>query len=171
MEKLMVKSVRTVLALASLATCSGVAIAQAPAPAPAGGAQVPSVPRATFIETMDAEFKRMDADKNNILTKKEIEEYQRATSILITQRRNVALFQALDKDKNGSLTQAEFAALPMNVPQPNAAPVLAQTDFNRDGQVTLVEFRSGKLVNFDRMDTDKDGIVTPAEMRAGGLIK
>jgi Ca2+-binding EF-hand superfamily protein len=55
--------------------------------------------------------------------------------------------------------------------QPNAAPLLAQVDANRDGQITQVEFRSGKLANFDRMDTDKDGVVTAAEMRAAGLIK
>ena len=129
------------------------------------------VARTAFIQVMDTEFKQMDADKNGILTKKEIEDFQRAISILAAQRRSVALFQALDKDKNGQLSPAEFANLQVSVPNPNAAPLLAQTDFNRDGQVTLVEFRSGKLVNFDRMDTDKDGIVTPAEMRAGGLIK
>ena len=44
-------------------------------------------------------------------------------------------------------------------------------DANRDGSVTLVEYRAGKLVNFDRMDTDKDGIVSAAEMRAAGIIR
>ena len=136
------------------------------------GAVTPSpVPRTEFIQVMDTEFKQMDADKNGILTKKEIEDYQRATSILIAQRRNVALFQALDKDKNGQLSPAEFGNLPMNVAAPNAAPVLAQTDTNRDGQITMVEYRTGKLASFDRMDTDKDGIVSVAEMKAAGLIK
>ena len=116
--------------------------------------------RTHFIEVMDTEFKQMDADKNGIVTKKEIEDFQRATSILVAQQRNIALFQALDKDKNGQLTPAEFANLPMNVAQPNAAPVLAQTDTNRDGQITMVEYRTGKLASFDRMDTDKDGIVS-----------
>lgn len=151
---------------AALAVSATSANAQTPAPA-----SPTPVPRATFISTMDAEFKRMDADKNNILTKKEIEEFQRSVSILVAQRRIVAMFQALDKDKNGMLSPAEFAALPMNLPPANSAPVLAQTDLNRDGQITMVEFRAGKLINFDRMDTDKDGIVTPAEMRAAGLIK
>ena len=54
---------------------------------------------------------------------------------------------------------------------PNAAPVLAQTDTNRDGQITMVEYRAGKLANFDRMDSDKDGIVSVAEMKAAGVIK
>lgn len=129
------------------------------------------MPRAVFIQTMENEFRVMDADKNNVLTKKEIEDSQRAASAILAQRQNAAAFQMLDKDKNGALSPGEFAAVPMRVAQPNAAPVLAQTDANRDGSVTLVEYRAGKLVNFDRMDTDKDGVVSPAEMKAAGLIK
>lgn len=129
------------------------------------------VPRAIFITTMDEEFKRMDANKNGVLTRKEIEDFQRAAATLAAQRRNQQLFAELDKDRNGVLTAAEFASLPMNMPPVNAAPVLAQTDGNRDGQVTLVEYRTGKLTNFDRMDADKDGVVSQSEMRAVGLIK
>lgn len=120
---------------------------------------------------MDAQFGVMDADKNNVLTRKEIEDFQRAALARMAQRQNAATFQSLDKDKNGALSPGEFAALPMNLPRPNAAPVLAQTDSNRDGSITLVEYRASKLVNFDRMDSDKDGIVSPAEMKAAGLIK
>ena len=113
----------------------------------------------------------MDADKNGSLTRKEIEDFQRATSVLVAQQRNVALFQALDKDKNGQLSSVEFGGLPMNVAQPNAAQELAQVDGNRDGRATLIEYRAGKLVNFDRIDADKDGVVSPTEMRAAGVIK
>src|SRR6476661_4869715 len=126
------------------------------------------VPRTEFIQVMDTEFKQMDADKNGILTKKEIEDFQRSMAILVARQRNVALFQALDKDKNGQLSPAEFSNLPMNVAAPNAAPILAQADTNRDGQITMVEYRTGKLASFDRMDTDKDGIVSVAEMKAAG---
>ena len=119
---------------------------------------------------MDAEFRLIDADKNNVLTRKEIEDAQRASLARVAQRQNAALFQLLDKDKNGALSAGEFAALPMNRGQPNPGPLLAQTDLNRDGSVTLVEYRAGKLVNFDRMDTDKDGVVSAAEMKAAGLI-
>jgi len=134
-------------------------------------ATVTPVARTQFIQVMDTEFKQMDADKNGILTKKEIEDFQRSTSILVAQRRNVALFQGLDKDKNGQLTPAEFSNLPMNVPPSNPAVVLAQTDTNRDGQITKVEYRTGKLASFDHMDADKDGIVSVAEMKAAGIIK
>lgn len=129
------------------------------------------IPRATFILTMDAEFRKMDADKNGLLTRQEIDGFLRATSVLAAQQRNAALFQALDKDQNGQLSALEFGGLPMSVAQPSAAQDLAQVDANRDGQATLIEYRAGKLVNFDRMDADKDGVVSPAEMRAAGLIK
>lgn len=135
------------------------------------GAGPQPIPRASFILTMDSEFRKMDADKNGSVTRREIEDFQRATSMLAAQQRNVALFQALDKDKNGQLSSVEFGGLPMTVAQPNAAQDLAQVDGNRDGQATLIEYRAGKLVNFDRMDADKDGVVSPAEMRAAGLIK
>lgn len=145
------------------------AYSQAPRPAAAQFNAQP-VPRTTFIQTMEAEFRAMDADRNNVLTKKEIEDFQRAASAQAIQQRKAAIFQTLDKDRNGSLSAGEFAALPVSLPPPNAGPALAQTDGNRDGSVTLVEYRAGKLVNFDRMDTDKDGIVTPTEMKAAGLI-
>lgn len=158
--------------IASFAATSSIAGAQTTTAARGAGAPGPvPVPRATFIATMETEFRRMDADKNNVLTRKEIEDYQRAVAALEAQQRLAALFQALDTDKNGAISPAEFAGVPMSKPQPNAAPVLAQTDGNRDGSVTLVEYRAGKLVNFDRMDTDKDGVVSPAEMKAAGLIR
>lgn len=129
------------------------------------------IARTFFIATMDAEFKKMDADKNGLLTRREIEDFQRATSGLAAKQRNVALFLALDSDKNGQISPAEFASLPMSVAQANAAPVLAQVDGNRDGQATLIEYRVGKLRNFDQMDSDKDGVVTAAEMKAAGVLK
>lgn len=156
--------IRKAIAFGTLvASGSGFAAAQGAIPTP--------VPRAAFITTMDAEFKKMDADKNGILTRKEIEDFQRATSVLAARQRNAALFQALDKDKNGQLSAGEFGDLPMSIQQPDASGLLSQVDGNRDGQATLIEFRSGKLVNFDRMDSDKDGIVSVAEMKAAGLIK
>ena len=158
------------MGLAAVAAAS-VSYGQAPQGVPGGAAGTVPVSCTAFIQTMDAEFRKMDADKNGIVTKKEVEDYQRAVSVLVAQQRNIALFQSLDKDKNGQLSPAEFAALPMNVPPPNPATVFAQTDGNRDGQITLVEYRSGKLVNFDRIDTDKDGTASVAEMKAAGITK
>jgi hypothetical protein len=164
---------RIIVGIGAAAALAGAAVAQTGAkpPASASSAANGAVPRTTFIETMDAEFKRMDTDRNGILTKKEIEEFQHALSVFSNQQRLVALFQQLDADKNGQLSPAEFAGLRLPTPPANAAPVLAQTDLNHDGQVTAVEYRAGKLVNFDRMDADKDGIVSIAEMKAAGIIK
>ena len=127
---------RLIVSAMAAVSCGSGAIAQAAAPQPN------PIPRAVFITTMDSEFKKMDADKNGSITRKEIEDFQRATSLVTAYQRNVGLFRALDKDKNGQLSPDEFAGLPMNAARPDAAPVLAQVDRNRDGQVTLIEFRS-----------------------------
>ena len=160
---------RTVTSAIMAVSCGTAAVGQQQSAAAAP--QPEPIARANFILTMDAEFKKMDADKNGSLTRTEIEGFQRAMSVLAAQQRNVALFQALDKDQNGQLSSVEFGGLPMNMPQPNAAQDLAQVDGNRDGRATLIEYRAGKLVNFDRIDADKDGVVSAAEMRAAGVIK
>ena len=139
-----------------------------------GVAQQPGaipVPRSNFIADMDAEFRKMDADKNGQLTKTEIEQFQRLQAVAQSQARNRALFVQLDADRNGQISPGEFAKLVQQPPPPNGQPMLARMDANRDSQVSLVEHRAATLINFDRMDTDKDGVVTPAEMRASGLIK
>lgn len=161
---------------AILALTSPAAAAPAAKPAPvrtaaAGSPPAVAVPRATFITTMDTEFRKMDADHNNVLTKKEADDYAHAMLGIEIDNRRRALFAALDADHNGQLTPQEFARLELPVPPITSAPLFAQSDLNHDGQVTLVEYRTAKLANFDRMDADKDGIVTPAEMKAAGLIK
>ncbi len=143
---------------------SQAAMAQQRGPAP-----VP-VPRTDFIRTMDTEFGGMDADKNKIVTKAEIEQFQRAAGMVRARETARALFARLDADKNGQLNIAEFERIAA-APRANAAPVLGQTDLNKDGQITIVEYRTAKVANFDRMDADKDGIVSVAEMKAAGLIK
>jgi len=129
------------------------------------------VARTEFIQTMDAEFAQIDGDKNKVVTKAEIEAFQRATELAVARAKAHALFVRLDKDKNGQLSAAEFDGMGLALAPPNAAPVLQQNDLNGDGKITLVEYRTAKLANFDRMDTDKDGVVSIPEMRAAGLIK
>lgn len=160
-----------VAAFVPLAVFATAGLSQAPAPRPAQPAAASPVPRTAFIATMDSEFRQMDADKNGTLTRTEIEQFQRAVIMTQAQARNRAAFAQLDADRNGQLSAAEFARLPMPLPAPNPAPVLAQTDLNKDQSVTLVEYRTGKLVNFDRMDADKNGIVSVAEMKAAGIVR
>ncbi len=153
------------LAAASLSSAS-------PASAqPAAGSAARPVPRAQFIADMDAQFKKLDVNGDGTATRLEIEASQRQTLAALAGQRNRTLFAQLDKDRNGQLSAAEFAALAATPPAANAGPLLTQWDSNKDGKVVLVEFRTATQANFDRMDRDKDGIVSVAEMRAGGIIK
>jgi Ca2+-binding EF-hand superfamily protein len=131
----------------------------------------PSIPRTQFVANMDAQFRKMDADKNGQLSRTEIEQYQKLTAVAEAQARNRALFTQLDADKDGQLSQTEFAKVTAPVAAANAAPMLARMDGNRDQSISLIEHRTATLANFDKLDTDKDSIVTPAEMKAGGIGK
>lgn len=128
-----------------------------------------TVPRAQYIASMDSEFRKMDADKNGLLTRIEIEHYQKLQAVAQAEARNKALFAQLDTDKNGQLSKGEFAKIATPAPAANAQPLLARMDANRDGQISLVEHRTATVANFDRLDSDRDGIVTTVEMKAGGI--
>jgi Ca2+-binding EF-hand superfamily protein len=120
---------------------------------------------------MDQEFGKMDADKNGQVTRAETEAFQRAVAVAESGARARALFSKLDTDRNGQLSVAEFAKAQSGPPQVNGQPFVTQLDANKDGKVSLVEHRAGKLRRFDNIDSDKDGTVTAAEMRAAGVIK
>ena len=125
---------------------------------------VPDLPRADFIALMDADFKKRDLDQNGKATRAEVEEFAKRTAAAAAQEQNRELFQRLDVDKNGLITPAEFAAL---IPAPKFIDVSAEMirfDSNRDQIITLVEYRTTTLANFDRLDLDKDGILTAAEL-------
>jgi len=128
------------------------------------------IPRAGFLTVMDGEFRKMDADKNGQVTKIEIEQFQRLQAVAESQARNHAMFVQLDKDRNGQISPAEFAAVtpPATI---NGQPLIAQYDANHDGKVSQIEYRGVKLMRFDAIDADKDGIASIAEQRAAGLIK
>jgi hypothetical protein len=128
------------------------------------------IPRATFLNVMDGEFGKMDADKNGEVTRAEVEGFQRAIAVVESGKRNRALFQQLDSDRNGQISPAEFSR--MTPPDAvNARPLIAQYDRDKNGRVSKVEYRSVKLLRFDTIDTDKDGVASVVEQRAAGLIK
>ena len=128
------------------------------------------IPRATFLTVMDGEFGKMDADKNGDVTRAEIEAFQRSVAVAESGKRNRALFQQLDTDRNGQISPAEFTKVtpPDAV---NARPLIAQYDADKNGRVSKIEYRSAKLSRFDRIDADKDGVASVAEQRSAGLIK
>lgn len=125
---------------------------------------VPDLPRADFIALMDADFKKRDLDQNGKATRAEMEEFAKRAAAAAAQEQNRELFQRLDVDKSGLITPAEFAAL---IPAPKFIDVsteMIRFDRNRDQIITLVEYRTITLANFDRLDLDKDGILTAAEL-------
>ena len=137
----------------------------APPPAPA----TPDLPRATFISTMDNQFRAQDPNSDGKLTRAEIEEAERAKLLANAQAANRALFARLDADRNGQLSPTEFAGQVQQSPVPDVSQTMNRLDLNRDQVITLVEYRAATLANFDRLDADHDGIVTGAEMTAGGV--
>lgn len=143
------------------------AVAQAP---PQAGSNSP-VPRAEFITTMDVEYRKMDGDKDGKVTRGEIEIFERGAALGQARARAQALFGQLDADRNGQLSQAEFAKMVSTNPSVDGRPLLAKLDLNKDGAVTLIEHRAGKLAYFDQIDSDKDGVVTVVEMKAAGILK
>ena len=128
--------------------------------------------RQQFITQMDAEFQRLDSDGNGMIVAAEIASSQRAAARAQALQQNQVIFARLDSDKNGSLTQQEFAQLVNVEAMPvDTAPMMQQFDTDRDGIITLVEYRIGTQANFDRIDSDRDGIATEVEMRAAGIAK
>lgn len=166
-----VKSV-AVACVASIAVLMGSpSAAQTVKPPPKPHAAPPTatpIARAVFLASMDSQFRKMDADKDGTLTRGEIEAFDRAVSVVKAQAKNRQLFARLDADRNGQLSAAEFSRLASPAPV-NAAPMMARMDLNRDQSLTLVEYRTATLSNFDRMDADKNGIVTPTEITARGV--
>lgn len=128
--------------------------------------------RADFIQQMDAEFRRFDGDANGMVRAEEIAAAQRKSAQADALRQNQAIFASLDKNRNGALDAGEFAALvnPAAIAV-DPSPLMGQLDNDRDGVVTLVEYRIVTQANFDRIDSDRDGVVTATEMRAGKIIR
>jgi Ca2+-binding EF-hand superfamily protein len=120
--------------------------------------------RADFIKLMDTEFRKRDADGNGQASRKEVEDFTKRNAITQAQDQNWALFRRLDVDGNGAVSSAEFTAL-ISVPNfIDVAPEMARFDANRDQAISLVEYRTSTLANFDRMDADKDGILSALEL-------
>ena len=74
-------------------------------------------------------------------------------------------FTAMDTDKNGQVSLAEFKAAATARVSPNPEATLQRFDANKDGKVSQAEFRAPVLATFDQVDANKDGIVTQDEAR------
>ncbi len=124
--------------------------------------------RAAFIATMDAEFGRLDANRDGAGTRAEVEASQRRIVAATAATRAAANFARIDTDRNGQLSLAEFTRATAAPGKTDSTAVMNRLDANRDSKVTLIEYRTLTLTTFDRLDTDKDGVLSVAEQRAGG---
>ena len=159
----MIRSTLFIVALVAAAPALAQAQAPAPAPAPAGSAPT-SVPRAKVVANAEAEFARVDTNKDGQMSRPEIETFQRASLTAMATTRNKAVFTALDADKNGQLSAVEFAKL--NSPPKVDASAVLTIDTNKDGQISLAEHRTATLATFTQLDANKDGALTAAEVQA-----
>ena len=140
----------------------------AQAPAPARPAAAPTT-RAELIKTADANFQKIDTNNDRTLSKAEIDAAQvRAQQMAAANvsQRLTQEFTMLDTDRNGQLSLAEFRAAAPAVRQAPAnvtAAALQRFDGNKDGKISVEEYRAPMLAGFDRIDANKDGTITPAE--------
>jgi Ca2+-binding EF-hand superfamily protein len=152
------------LTLAIFGAGGAIAQSQPPAAAP--------LARSTFIATMDSEYRKLDTNNDNIVTRAEIDANQRRIAANAAAQRARAIFQKIDTDRNGALSLDEFIrANAAPAPSGEGAAIMKRLDTDRDQKVTLVEYRVLTLKGFDSLDADKDGILTVAEQRAGGLAR
>lgn len=168
---------RIFLALAAAAATTSPALAaQGPADSPQG------TTRAGLHKTLDGRFAQMDSSKDGILSRAEIEAAhgklvaQAGAVVRMTAEEEFAL---ADADKNGSVTEAEIAAVAPPARKAEAAKALARLDANKDGSISRAEFlgalrppRPGSVEDFlRRFDANKDGKVTKSEYVAPALSR
>ena len=128
-----------------------------------------AIDRARLVETLESNFKRIDADSDGTVTKAEIAAAQQKMLEEATARAEKKFeeeFRKLDANKDGMLNLSEFtAAAPNARAKASADSRLDKFDLNQDGEITLDEFKTPVLGNFDRIDADKNGVLTDEEKR------
>ena len=146
----------SLIALASLA--GGTALAQAPA------APSQQNTRAEVQKVADSRFAEGDVNNDGFLSRDELQGMTaKATQQVVAQMEQQ--FTAMDTDKNGQVSLAEFKAAATARVSSNPEAALQRFDANKDGKVSAAEFRTPVLATFDQVDANKDGIVTQDEAR------
>jgi hypothetical protein len=171
-SKLLLSSAAGVLLAAASPAFATAAPAAAAAQAPAAKPAAAAAPtRASVTKNIDTSFKAVDTNGDGTINQAELA----AAELKGTQQRVAALrarvekeFTKLDTNKDNQLSKAEFMAGAPQAPaaKPTGADALAQLDKNKDGKVTLDEYRAPMLARFDGMDSNHDGTLSTAERQA-----
>ena len=141
-------------ALAFLA--GGSALAQAPASS--------QQTRTEVLKAADSKFGEGDVNNDGFLSRDELHNMTaKATEQVVGKMEQE--FAAMDKDKNGQVSLAEFKAAATAKVGLNPEAALQRFDANKDGKVSAAEFRAPVLASFDKFDANKDGVVTQEEAR------
>ena len=131
-------------------------------------------PRTSGSETeflADAVFRKLDANGDGMLTRDEIPTAFRGE---VNERGEIdsatfaKLFQTTVQKSIANQTIAVVAMAPPGGSTPTAFPAWFQTlDTDRDGQVSLFEWRAGgrSVAEFQQMDADGDGLLTRREVQ------
>ena len=83
-------------------------------------------------------------------------------------------FAAMDTDKNGTLSEAEFTAGHAKMGEGHrgkhkgkrGGKMMERADTNGDKAVSKAEFTTAAMARFDRVDADKNGVISAAERQA-----
>ena len=113
-------------------------------------------------DLVDAQFKTMDTDGNGRVSP---DEHAAGAK---------KMFDAMDANKDGTVTIAEMDTIHKNIPgkQPKGSELssvekIKAVDKNGDGLLSAEEHADGSRKMFSKMDTDRDGFLSRAELTAG----
>lgn len=173
---------------------AGAAVAQPPGPGPGRGGPFGllahdangdgKLTRAEFDASQRARFNQIDANKDGSASAEEFKAFHMAKGEEMRAEMSKDRFAALDTDKNGQISQSEFAARADTHRGPGKqyrtgggghdgrrghggkGDRAMHGDANADKALSLAEFSARGVENFNRADANKDGTVTIAELQA-----
>lgn len=133
--------------------------------------------KAEFDAGQRARFDKIDANRDGSITREERATHFKASAEARRAEATKARFADLDKDKNGQLSQSEFAAGGASVdgkgPDRHRSggsmgdkPERVRADADKNAKISFADFSARGVEAFARADVNKDGTVIIAELQA-----